>query len=141
MRLAISCRADTELTKGGGEKENERDERETEHVGAGGSPAEQWHWGGRSHEKLGSSLSLVFGGSCDPWVPPLVLPLLELLPSPAPGSREIPAAAESGRKTAKACLPPKLITAADIWPGALREEGSSGQGCGAGQFWLEGSIS
>lgn len=41
MTLAVFCRSDTEITKGGGEKENERGERETEHVGAGGSPAEQ----------------------------------------------------------------------------------------------------
>lgn len=73
-------------------------------MGVGGSPVEQWCLGGRSHEKLGASLSLVFGGPCDPWLPPSLLPSFELLPYPAPGSREIPAAAESGRQAAKASV-------------------------------------
>lgn len=79
-------------------------------------------------KELGTSQSLK--GPCDPQVLPLVLPLLERLPSPTTVSREIPEAAESAGMLPGLCLLPMLITAADMWPGP---RGCWPQPLGAGQ--------
>lgn len=103
-------------------------------MGAGGSPAEQWLWGGRSHEKLGVSPSLE--GPCDPWVPPLLLPCLNCSPPPPQAQGRFQWPLSLAGKLPGLCLLPMLITAADIWlgpAGAQRATSGGWAGLAGGQ--------
>lgn len=84
-----------------------------------------WCWGGRSHEKLGVSPSLE--GPCDLWVPPPLLLCLNCSPPPPQAQGRFQWPLSLAGMLPGLCLPPMLITAADIWLGpAGAQRGSVG---------------
>lgn len=89
--------------------------RETALRGLGKSSRAVARWGGRSHEKLGVSPSLE--GPCDPWVPPPLLPCLNCSPPPPEAQGRFQWPLSLAGTLPGLCLPPMLITAADIWLG------------------------